>query len=220
GNGLEIVIEEGPPLYEVIAFLEARLAHSPGFFAGAEATIWLGGRALPPGGLAHLKAVTDRYQIKIASLRAERDEIAQAASNLQLPVTTPTLTRTPVATPVPLLGPDGARLVVGPVRSGDLLDAPGHLAIVGVVNAGAELRAGGNIVVMGALRGLAHAACGGDEGFIVALRLEAHQLRIGGLIARAGEPDGSARGAEIAYAASGRIVVEPFLGKLPRGSAA
>ena len=95
GRGLEIVIEEGPPLYEVIAELEARIQQSPGFFAGAEATIWLGGRALPPGGLAHLKAVTDRYHIKIAELRAEHHEIAQAASNLQIPVSS----RTPVGTP-------------------------------------------------------------------------------------------------------------------------
>src|SRR5262249_8230783 len=104
GRGLEIFIDEGPPLYEVIAQLEARLSHSPGFFAGAEVTIWLGGRTLPPGGLAHLKAVTDRYEIKIAALRAERQEIQQAASNLQIPVTLPSVVgteRTPLQTPLP-----------------------------------------------------------------------------------------------------------------------
>jgi septum site-determining protein MinC len=212
GRGLEIVIEEGPPLFDVITELEARLAHSPGFFAGAEATIWLGGRTLPPGGLAHIKAVTDRYEVKIAALRAERAEIQQAASNLQIPVSTPTPTRTPLATELPV---DAARMIVGTVRSGALIDAAGHLAVVGDVNAGAELRASGNIAVLGALRGLAHAACGGEEGFIVALRLEAQQIRIGSLIARAGEPDGTPRGPEIAYAASGRIIVEPYLGKPP-----
>ena len=215
GRGLEIFIDEGPPLYEVIAQLEARLAHSPGFFAGAEATIWLGGRTLPPGGLAHLKAVTDRYEIKIAALRAERQEIQQAASNLQIPVTAPMLagdSRTPLQTPLPL---DAARMVLGTVRSGALIDAAGHLCVIGDVNAGAELRASGNIVVMGTLRGLAHAACGADDGFILALRLSAQQVRIGALIARAGESEASARGPEIAYASSGRIIVEPYLGRLP-----
>src|SRR5262249_9956265 len=231
GRGLEIVIEEGPPLYEVIAELEMRLSQSPAFFAGAEATVWLGGRGLPPGGLAHLKAVTDRYQIRIVALKSERDDIQQAATNLQIPVSAPGAPGVPSAPgappspplppPLPPAGlletPDAARLLVGPVRSGGLLEAPGHLCVVGDVNAGAELRAGGNIVVMGALRGLAHAACGGDEGYILALRLEAQQLRIGGLSARAGDPGASARAVEIAYAAEGRIIVEPYLGKLPSG---
>jgi len=233
GRGLEIVIEEGPPLYEVIAELEARLTQSPGFFAGAEATVWLGARGLPPGGLAHLKAVTDRYQIKIASLRSDREDIHPAAANLQIPVIPVAAPVGPAAVP-PGPGPaapapgaaaaevsaDGARMMVGPVRSGGLLEAPGHMTVVGDVNAGAELRAGGNIVVMGALRGLAHAACGGDVGYILALRLEAQQLRIGGLIARAGDPDASGRGVEIAYAADGRIVVEPYQGRLPSGFSA
>src|SRR5262249_60031134 len=49
GRGLEIFIEEGPPLYEVIAHLEARLAHAPSFVAGAQATVWLAGGNPRPG---------------------------------------------------------------------------------------------------------------------------------------------------------------------------
>jgi len=51
-------------------------------------------------------------------------------------------------------------MVVGPVRSGVVLEHTGHLIVVGDVNPGAEIRAEGNIVVLGRLRGIAHAAIG------------------------------------------------------------
>jgi septum site-determining protein MinC len=111
-------------------------------------------------------------------------------------------------------------MIIGPVRSGVALDTPGHIVILGDVNPGAEIRAGGNIVVLGALRGIAHAARGGDDGFILALKLAPQQLRIGGLIARAGDADVPAGAAEIAYATGGQIIVETYQGRLPGGFAA
>ena len=66
----------------------------------------------------------------------------------------------------------GTRLVVGPVRSGVILEHQGHLIVFGDVNPGAEIRATGNIVVLGRLRGTAHAGIGQDVGFILSLRLE------------------------------------------------
>jgi septum site-determining protein MinC len=241
GRGLEIVIDPRAPLYEVMMELEARLAQSPGFFCGSEVVVCLGERPLPPGGLAHLKAISDRYELKIVELRTTRSDIQQAASNLSIPTveiqTTPeppptaavaeAAAKPPVASAAASAAPpvlmavaserESARLLQGPIRSGTVLTSASHVVIIGDVNPGAEVRAGGNIVVMGSLRGLAHAACGGDSGYIVALRLGAQQLRIGGLIARAEESQGQAQSAEIAYALSGRIVVEPYAGKLPGG---
>lgn len=214
GRGLEILIDESAPLYMVIADLEGRLAQSPEFFAGNDVTLHLGARTLPHGGLAHLKAIADRYRMNIVRLETDRPEMVQAASNLQIPAAPPT---DPAAAEAVLAEPaDAGRIVVGPLRSGAVIATHQHLLIVGDVNPGAEIRAGGNIVVLGTLRGLSHAACGGDEGYIIALKLAAQQLRIGGLIARAGESDSSS-GAEIAYALGGRIIVEPYLGKLPAG---
>ena len=114
---------------------------------------------------------------------------------------------------------EGTRLVVGPVRSGVILDHAGHLIVFGDVNPGAEVRAKGNIVVLGRLRGTAHAAIGQDVGFILALRLEPQQLRISRSVARAGDSDGPVTDAEIAYITGGGIVVERFTGKLPRNLA-
>jgi septum formation inhibitor MinC len=121
--------------------------------------------------------------------------------------------------------PERTRMVVGPVRSGVILDHPGNLIVVGDVNPGAEVRAQGNIVILGRLRGIAHAGIGREHGFILALRLEPQQLRIGRVVARASdaEPAASASsGTEIAYidTTDRNIVVERYAGKLPSGLAA
>ena len=215
-RGLEIEIDEARPLYEVLAELESRLGASPGFFEGHDAHVNLGARPLPPGGLAHLKAVTDRFGVRIVSIKTEREDIQAAASNLAIPVANNNAAASPTHTPTQPLAVDAARFVTGPLRSGAVIESPSNLVIIGDVNPGAEVRAGGNIVILGALRGLAHAACGGDSGYIIALRLDAQQIRIGSLIARAADAgDGASRSAEIAYAAEGRIVVEPYQGRLP-----
>ncbi|HEY1556697.1 MAG TPA: septum site-determining protein MinC [Kofleriaceae bacterium] len=123
------------------------------------------------------------------------------------------------ATPETALPPEiGPRLVIGPVRSGVILEHVGHVIVFGDVNPGAEVRASGSIVVLGRMRGTAHAGIGQDFGFILALRLEPQQLRIGRMVARAGDGDAPSD-AEIAYATGEQIVVERYSGKLPRNLA-
>jgi septum site-determining protein MinC len=106
------------------------------------------------------------------------------------------------------------------VRSGVILEHRGHLIIFGDVNPGAEVRAEGSIVVLGRLRGTAHAGIGATGGFILALRLEPQQLRIGRMVARAGDSDTPSTDAEIAYVTGESIVVERYQGRLPRSLAA
>lgn len=117
----------------------------------------------------------------------------------------------------------GTRIVVGPVRSGVILDHAGHVIVFGDVNPGAEVRAAGNIVVLGRLRGTAHAGIGQDVGFILALRLEPQQLRIGRQVARAADSDTPGTEPEIAYGTPAgnniSIIVERYTGKLPRNLA-
>jgi septum site-determining protein MinC len=113
----------------------------------------------------------------------------------------------------------GTRIVIGPVRSGVILEHAGHLVVFGDINPGAEVRAAGNIVVLGRLRGTAHAGIGQDVGFILALCLEPQQLRIGRQVARAADSDAPSTEPEIAYGTGDRIVVERYQGKLPRNLA-
>ncbi len=152
-------------------------------------------------------------------------ELAQLVSLPEEPATfeEPTKTAVPVrlaATPEIEVEPTtGTRVVVGPVRSGVILEHLGNLIIFGDVNPGAEVRVSGNIVVLGRLRGTAHAGIGQDVGFILALRLEPQQLRIGRKVARAADSDTPASEPEIAYGNGDNVVVERYLGKLPRNLA-
>ena len=107
------------------------------------------------------------------------------------------------------------RAVVGPIRSGVILEHRGHVVVFGDVNPGAEVRAEGNIIVLGRMRGIAHAGIGRDAGFILALRLEPQQLRISRMVARAADSDAGAREPEIAHITGEHITVERYQGRLP-----
>lgn len=111
------------------------------------------------------------------------------------------------------------RAVVGPIRSGVILEHRGHVVVFGDVNPGAEVRAEGNIVVLGRMRGIAHAGIGRDAGFILALRLEPQQLRISRMVARAADSDAGAKEPEIAHIVGTGIIVERYQGRLPQNLA-
>lgn len=110
----------------------------------------------------------------------------------------------------------GTRIMLGPVRSGVILEHIGNIFIFGDVNPGAEVRATGNIIVLGRLRGTAHAGINNENAFVLALWLQPQQLRIGRQVARAADSDLPSAEAEIAYGTSDRIVVERYAGRLPR----
>jgi septum site-determining protein MinC len=154
---------------------------------------------------------------------SELTELVDVLRSEQINFDEPTQTAVPIALAASAeseLEPTaGTRLVVGPVRSGVILEHHGHLIIFGDVNPGAEVRAEGNIVVLGRLRGTAHAGIGQDVGFILALRLEPQQLRVGRKVARAADSDTAPSEAEIAYCTGDQIVVERYSGKLPRNLA-
>jgi septum site-determining protein MinC len=98
------------------------------------------------------------------------------------------------------------------LRSGQVVQYPGHVVVIGDVNPGAEIIAGGDVVVWGKLRGIVHAgATGDDEAVVCALSLAPLQLRIGNHIARApeGREDLPER-PEMASVQEGEIVAEPW----------
>lgn len=103
-------------------------------------------------------------------------------------------------------------LVHRTLRSGQIIQHPGHVVVIGDVNPGAEIIAGGDVVVWGRLRGIVHAGAAGNDGAVVcALSLAPLQLRIGHHIARApeGREDLPQR-PEIASVQDGEIVAEPW----------
>jgi len=213
-SGLEIVIDASASIDEIASELTSRLEQSPGFFAGNDARVRVVGR-LPIGALSRLEEVTGRFNLRIIEVGpllppAEADPEPEPEEVEEEPEAAAPVAPAIATAPVP-------RMVIGPIRSGVVLDAPADLIVVGDVNPGAEIQARGNIIVLGRLRGVAHAAVGSERGFIFALRFEPQQLRIGKLVARAGESDAPGAGAEIAYATGRTIVVERYQGRLPSG---
>lgn len=219
-RGLEIQIEGPVDVDAVTARLAEKLEESPGFFAGGDATLRFS--APPPAGcLGPLEAACARYDLRIAAVhgpeesgRRRTEPPAEGSGAFE--------TRPAEAEPDAAeldAGSVPPKMIAGPIRSGCVLEIGGHLIVVGDVNPGAEVRAVGSIVVLGRLRGIAHAGCGGGPGFILALELAPQQLRVGSLVARAGDADDPGTRAEIAYAKDGRIVVETYTGRLPWGIA-
>ncbi|HID62274.1 MAG TPA: septum site-determining protein MinC [Anaerolineae bacterium] len=103
-------------------------------------------------------------------------------------------------------------LVRRTLRSGQVVQHPGHVVVIGDVNPGAEIIAGGDVVVWGKLRGVVHAGATGNDGAVVcALSLTPLQLRIGNHIARAPEGrEGLPERPEMASVQDGEIVAEPW----------
>jgi septum formation inhibitor MinC len=272
-RGLEIEIEPGAGLEEVLLGLRLKLEESPGFFAGSDVILRFLGEPLV-GSLGPLEALTQEFDLQIVSIRSPLEDRLKAARAALAVVSeladgsgpseteaedpsdeTPT-TRfeaareildaipEPIGEPEPSIeieidietdfppAPEPsapvagdlafAQIVLGPIRSGSVLESERHLVIFGDVNPGAEVRSAGSIAVFGRLRGLAHAgasqavAAASHSPFIIAQEVAPQQLRIGELVARPGDADGPEGAAEIAYATGGQIVVERYRGSLPR----
>lgn len=146
----------------------------------------------------------------------------------------------PIEPPAPQSAPadtDPRRVLVveRTLRSGAAIRHTGDVLVYGDVNAGAEVVAGGNIVVLGALRGMAHAGVDGDEtAMVLSFDLRPTQVRIAhrisepvdrprkegphpllSLLQRGGAPAHRMPAPEIASIRDGRIVLEPYRGRLP-----
>jgi septum site-determining protein MinC len=232
-RGLELIGNGSAPADVIASTIEAKLGEAPAFFRGSDVRIAVDDGPLATGCLGKLDELAARFELRIVEVAAHaapkpnlaagsapavvedvEAAIPEPIAPLSAPVAAPPIIVQEVVEQ--LVGP---RLVIGPVRSGVILDHIGHVIVFGDVNPGAELRATGNIVVLGRLRGTAHAGIGAPMGFILALRLEPQQLRIGRQVARAGDSDTPDHDAEIAYATGEQIVVERYQGRLPKNLA-
>lgn len=228
-RGLEIWVGDEAPQGEALAEeLKAQLSQSPDFFSGGDAILHFASKPTK-GAIRYLEETAESFDLSVvgvhtASLEPEAKEakgrLSQRKPASEAPASKYPLPATRFAPAYQeaqeqAKAPTPPMMIPGPVRSGACFEAPGHLVVVGDVNPGAEIRAEGNIVILGSLRGIAHAGTQGNPAFILALKLQPQQLRIGSLIARAGDADNPASGAEIAYAADNMIVVDEYQGRLP-----
>jgi septum site-determining protein MinC len=219
GQEVRVILDPLASFSEIERELEEHLDRSGRFFAGAAVTLVIGIRQLRDDHLQKIRHILSIHNLTIGEIRASLPD-SMRPSPSPLPSAPP---YTPAAA-VPnvsrreALAQDGemprnnARLVKGPLRSGQRIYAEDNLVVFGDVNPGAELIAGGDIMVMGVLRGVAHAGVPDNiAAIIAALSLKPTQLRIGHFISRSPEfQEKHETGPEIARVDTEQIVIDSF----------
>ncbi len=240
-KGLAIALEEGD-WQGVLGELDKRLEGASGFLRGSQVNVNTGKRDISQAELQQFRDVLAKHQMQLASLRTSSEIAAEAAQALGVRLALPEVTGDQTETRARTEEFSEGLLLRRTLRSGQLLQHPGHVVVIGDVNPGAEIIAGGDVVVWGKVRGLIHAGALGDNNAIVcALELSPTQLRIGNHIATSppdtGTPspktrrDSASRPAtasrlggiggegkkgvqpEVAFVQDGLIVAEPWSGR-------
>lgn len=177
--------------------------------AGAQLTIDLGLRVLPPGELEWLiERVKTQFSLQTVAIVSTDGATRDTAKKLSLNAyqILPGGNTTEADTGYK----NNALYLPHTVRSGQRIVHDGPIIIGGDVNAGAEVIATGDIIIAGALRGMAHAGSSGDQSArIYAGWMRPNQLRIAAEIARSPEESGAntPRRPEVARIENGAIQV-------------
>lgn len=180
------------------------------FFKGARLVLDVGGQVLHVAELVALREMLSERGIFFWAVLSSSSITEQTAQNLGL--------ATRISKPRPSQvqhAPDAVMDAIAlwlprTLRSGTLVEFPGHVTVMGDVNPGAEIVASGSILVWGRLRGVVHAGAQGDLNAVVcALELTPTQLRIAGEIAVSPKRKGKVQ-PEIARLKDGILVAEPW----------
>lgn len=236
-EGLVITLGAGD-LGTLLRELDERLSSTASFFRGGRVALYVGPRELTTGDLETLGHTLSRNGVSLWAVIGDSAATQAAAETLGLEtafgfqvvsyrsgsrpeqdeglalsrVEGRLETEVEDVAPQPAQDVDLGVLVHRTLRSGQIVQHPGHVVVIGDVNPGAEIIAGGDVVVWGKLRGIVHAgASGNNEAVVCALSLAPLQLRIGSHIARA--PEGReelAERPEVASVQDGEIVAEPW----------
>jgi septum site-determining protein MinC len=213
GTTFEFLLDDTCAFDTLQKELRCYLEEKGGRFQGLTVSMNPGRRVLDSREVEGLRRVMEEYKISIG----EAGPFGEASGGLS----TPSHKGRRQHSPKPP-DPGDTLLVRHTCRTGTAIRHAGNVAVLGNVNPGAEVIAGGDVIVMGTLKGLAHAGVDGNQGaVIVALSFQASQLRIANLIAiepAKGRPKKVLPGPEMAYIHEGVIVVEPYVGTLPKGA--
>jgi septum site-determining protein MinC len=210
-NGLVITIGSGA-WQGLIAELEKDLSDKASFFKGGRVALRVGPRQLTRLEIETIGRILDRHNVTLWAVESESAGTREASAQLGLEtelgerrvLSQDDLTTSPQ---------DDSIVVQRTLRSGQVIQHPGHVVVIGDVNPGAEIRAGGSVIVWGRLRGTVQAGMGdvGEKAIVCALQLSPTQLRIGNHIARS--PTNEAEDEilpEMASVQDHQIVAEPW----------
>jgi len=217
-DGVSIILGEGE-WRSLLEGLAERLHTTASFFKGGRVTLEVGDRVLDGDELRELEEILSRYDMGLYAVSARSPQTRAAARKIDIRAVSgepvPASKGEALAVTASLL-PDQKQsdgvLVRRTVRSGQVIQHPGHVVVIGDVNPGSEIIAGGDVVIWGRLRGTVHAGALGDDNAVVcAVQMRPTQLRIGNHIARAPEERKKRSSVpEVAFVREGKIVAEPW----------
>ena len=200
----------------MLADMEERLQQAPSFFRDSQVHVNVGTRDVTADELRWLVSTLGQHGVKLATLRTTSEATATEATALGIRLAPPETISDLPGVRVPTADVTEGLLVRRTLRSGQVVQHPGHVVVLGDINPGAEVIAGGDVIVWGRVRGKVHAGALGNSGAVVcALDLAPAQLRIGELIAvspedRVGKEADSRRPPEVAFVVDGEIIAEPW----------
>jgi len=213
-NGLVVTIGSGV-WQGLVEELNNSLAQKASFFKGGRVALRVGARQLTRLQLENVGHVLGRHNVTLWAVESNAPGTLEAAELLGLETSIDTPLRPPtVEIDAPSTG--DAIVIQRTLRSGQVVNHPGHIVIIGDVNPGAEVKAGGSVIVWGRLRGTVYAGNDAkykDQTIVCALQLSPMQLRIGDSIARSPAVDEDHDMIpEMASIQDGHIVAEPWNG--------
>ncbi len=216
GTSSGLVITIGPGVWQgLIEELDSGLGQKASFFKGGRVALRVGPRQLTRPQLEAAGQVLNRHNVTLWAVESEAPGTQEAAVQLGLEtdLSPPNLTVDAAQTSE---SQRDSLIIQRTLRSGQVVNHPGHVVIIGDVNPGAEIKAGGSVIVWGRLRGIVHA--GAEDGYqekavVCALHLAPMQLRIGNWVSRAPADDSDHEFMpEMASIQDGQIVAESWNG--------
>lgn len=214
-KGPSITLGEGD-WRAMLADMEERLQQAPSFFRDSQVHVNVGARDISNDDLRWLVSILNQHGVKLATLRTTSEATAAEAAVLGIRLAPPDSINDMPGVRVPTADVSEGLLVRRTLRSGQVVQHPGHVVVLGDINPGAEVIAGGDVIVWGKVRGKVHAGALGNLGAVVcALDLAPSQLRIGTLIAvspedRVGREEETRRLPEVAFVQEGQIIAESW----------
>ncbi len=208
-DGVTIALPDGP-WDRVLEELDEHLGKKPDFFRGGRVAVSVGERHLDAEAIRRLGDVLTHYGMTLWEVWSAWERTQREVSSLGLETGLGDYRREGPTTGdfPPVL--EHAKIVYGPIRSGQHIQYPGSILVLGDVHPGAEVIGGGHIIVWGRLQGIAHAgAPDRSDVFVCALAFAPTQVRIGPLMAQGNTQEMPAI-PEVARVEEGQIVVEPW----------
>lgn len=207
--GINLVLSDTVDFEELLQCIIEKFKESESFFKNAKMAISFEGRkltqeeefriveAITQNSSVHIICILDNDQLKEELVRQKIEQFEEEQA-----------------------GKTG-EFYKGTLRSGQVLDCETSVVVIGDVNPGAKVISKGNIVILGALKGNAYAGANGNElAFVAALDMDPVQIKIGDVIGRSADKNGSEKKKkkqqlppaepQVAIVKDGNIYIEPI----------